>query len=114
MKKATELDLVDLSDILEGFVNKLDKMAEKDVIDLAARLKPVVKHCEKIDTFVKDKVKAKLKHDEGTVLGGLFKAVLKLVPCTRLDQKALKEAHPKIHAEFCVPGEDERVTFELR
>lgn len=113
-KKAFELDLADLKDILEGFTLKLDKMTEPELIDLAARLKPVAKHCNTIDEYVKDAVKTKLRHKEGNRLGSLFKAVLKLVPTTRLDQKALKADDPDTFEKYCKDATDERVTFELR
>lgn len=114
MKPSMELDFGDLVDILESFVKKLPAMPLKDQIDLAARLKPVAKHCETIDKHVKDLVKVKLKHEEGTLKGELFKANLKLVPVDRLDQGKLKEERPTIHAQFVREYIDERVTFELR
>lgn len=114
MKKAVEFDLADLSDILEGFVTKLPKMSQHDLIDLAARLKPVAKNTKAIDDFVKVMVKEKLKHKEGMLPGGLFKAVLKLVPIGRLDQKALKEDKPALVEEYTRDDTDERVTFEVK
>lgn len=114
MKPAMKRDLVDLSDILEGFAAKLDKLTTADLIDLAARLKPVAKHCKAIDEFTKEFVKTKRDGKEGDVLGGEFKATLKLVPTTRLDQKGLKENEPKIHAAYNLEVTDERVSFELR
>lgn len=114
MKKALELDLTDLSDILEGFVKKLDKTPEADLIDMAARLKPVAKHCKEIDEFVKELVKDKLKGTEGTRNGSLFKAVLKLVPVHRLNQGRFKETKPALYESFCDDVEDKRITFETR
>ena len=114
MKKSFEVDLADLVDILEGFTKKLDKIPRDDLIDLAARLKPVVKHINVIDEFAKDYTKAYLKHKEGSLGGGLFKAVLKLVETTRLDQKGLKEGDPAIHAKYNKKVTDERVSFEVR
>lgn len=114
MKPAMKRDLTDLTVILEDFASKLDKLTEADLIDLAARLKPVAKHCKAIDDHAKSYVKDKLDGQEGTVLGGLFKALLKLVPTTRLNQKLLKEEQPKIHAQYNEDVTDERVSFELR
>ena len=114
MKKSLELDFSDLNIILEGFEQKLDRMPQADLIDLAARLKPVAKHCKAIDEFVKTYVKEKLDDRPGSVPGGLFKATLKLVPTTRLNQSKLKEERPTIHAKYNEPVEDERVTFEVR
>lgn len=114
MKPALKRDLVDLSDILENFASKLATLTEADLIDLAARLKPVAKHCKVIDDHVKAMVKDKLDGVEGTRLGGEFKAVMKLVPTTRLNQKLLKEEQPKVHARYNENVVDERVSFELR
>ncbi len=115
MKPSIELDLGDIVDILEGFTKKLDTMTIKDQIDLAARLKPVAKHCETIDKYVKDEVvKPKLKHAEGELKGELFKAVLTLVPVDRLDQTKLKVEKPSVDEQFIRNDVDERVTFKLR
>lgn len=114
MNKIINTDLGDLTDILESFTKKLDKLSEADLIDLAARLKPVAKHCEAIDKYAKEMVKTKLRHKEGSRLGEMFKAVLKLVPVDRLDQKAFKAQMPEVHASFIREDTDERVSFELR
>lgn len=114
MKRSFELDLADLTAILEGFTKKLDKLTQEELIDLAARLKPVSKHCVVIDEHVKLMVKNKLRHAEGSVVGSMFKAVLKLVYTKRLNQARLKEEHPVIHTAYCDDCTDERVTFELR
>ena len=114
MKKAINVDLVDLGDILEGFVNKLEKMSPEDLIDLAARIKPAAKHCKAIDEFVKEFVKSKRKGVEGDVLGATFKATLTIVPTTRLDQTALKEHKPTVYAQFLKSDAIERVTFSVR
>jgi hypothetical protein len=114
MKKSMEIDFADLTDILESFTKKLDKMAQPDLIDLAARLKPVAKHCEAIDKFVKDFVKEKLKGKEDVLPGGMFMAKLALVQVSRLDQKALKAAEPDLYEEYSKVDTDQRVTFTLR
>ena len=114
MKKSIETDLADLTAILENFVSSLGSLSQVEKIDVAARLKPVAKACKQLDDEVKELVKVKLKHKEGTVVGVLFKAVLKLVDTKRLDQKALKEAEPELVEEYMKDATDERVTFELR
>lgn len=114
MKKSFELDLADLTAILETFSKKMDKLPQADLIDLAARLKPVCKQCITIDEYVKDMVKNRLDHEAGSLPGGLFKAILKLIPTKRLNQARLKAEHPVIHANYCDDCTDERVTFELR
>ena len=116
MKKALEVDVTGLGDILEGIVMFMDngKINEPDLIDLAARLKPAAKACEAIDKHVKEMVKAKLKHKEGNRLGGMFKAILKLVPTKRLNQGKLKADDPELYEAYCEDEEQERVTFEVR
>ena len=114
MNKSVEIDLGDLANIMDSFIKRLDRMKEQDVIDLAARLKPVSKACETIDKYAKEHVKSQLKHKEGTVLGGLFKAVLKLVNTNRLDQGRLKEERPQIYEAFLKECVDERITYEVR
>jgi hypothetical protein len=114
VKKALNLDLIDLGDILESFVNKLEKMAPADLIDLAARIKPAAKHIKAIDEYVKEFVKAERKGVEGDVLGTTFKATLNIVPTTRLDQKALQENKPTVYAQFLKSDPVERITFSVR
>lgn len=114
MKKALDLDLSDVSTILESFVAKLDKQSEADLIDIAARLKPVAKHIEAIDKHVKALVKEKLHEKEGTRLGGMFKAVLKLVPTSRFQAAAFKEAKPAVYESYCEEKDEIRITFEVR
>lgn len=114
MRKSTDTDLKDLGDILEGITLKLTKMPEAELIDVAARLKPVAKHCKVIDDFVKAHVKKKLKGKAGSVLGDIFKAVLSLVPTARLNQKLLKEEEPETHAAYNESVTDEKITFVVR
>lgn len=114
MKKSMELDVTYLSGILEGFAKKLDKLSEADLIDLAARLKPVVKHCDEIDEYTKALVKDKLRDKDGERLGSMFKAVLTVSPVKRLDQTALKEAEPELFEEYSKEKPEGRITFSLR
>ena len=114
MKKAIERDLSDLVLILEDLSKAADAMPLEDLIDVAARLKPVSKHCKTIDEFTKELVKTKRKHKEGAVFGNLFKGVLTLVDTKRLDQKAFRENEPELFDEYNKDATDERVTFELR
>lgn len=114
MKKSIANDLTDLTIILENFTESLKNMTQADKIDVAARLKPVAKACKALDDEVKEFVKVKLKHKEGTVTGELFKAVLTLVDTKRLNQKLLKEQEPEIHDQYNEDVTDERVSFELR
>ena len=114
MKKSLELDVRDLTTILETFTTKAELLDEAELIDLAARLKPAEKAIKEILELCKSNVKTKLRHKPGERLGQMFKAVLTLVPTTRLDQKALKEDEPLIHEAYCKECTDERVTFTLR
>jgi hypothetical protein len=114
MKKTMNLDLIDVSDIMEGFVKKLEKLSQPELIDLAARLKPVAKHCKTIDEHVKEMVKDRLDHVGGELPGTSFTAKLMLVPVDRLDQTRLKAEKPIIYNNFLKHSTDERVTFEVR
>jgi hypothetical protein len=89
-------------------------MQEPDLIDLAARLKPATKAIKVIDDYVKASLKAKLNGKEGTRLGNMFKAVLKIISVEQFQQKAFKEAKPAMAAQFTETVEQERITFELR
>lgn len=114
MKKRIKDDLKEFSLMMEDLLEEYRDLPEADLIDIGALIKPISKGCEEIDTYIKDQVKEKLKHNTGTRLGNMFKAVLKIVPVKRLDQKALKEGSPAIHAKYTREYEDERITFELR
>lgn len=114
MKKQMELDLADLSEILEGFIKKLDKLSQPELIDLAARLKPIAKHCETIDGHVKEAIKIKLAHMAGELLGTAFVAKLTIIPVARLDVTRLKEEKPTIYNSFLQTNDEQRVTFHLR
>lgn len=114
MKKALKSDLEMLKVILEDVIKGLPKTSEEDLIDLAAYLKPVAKNCETIDEYVKDVIKDKLKNEEGTRLGAVFKAVLKLVPVNRLNQDALKAGNPDVYDEYVEAKEGKRITYEVR
>ncbi len=114
MKKSLEVDVTELGDILESLVIKMDKMAEPDLIDLAARLKPAAKACKAIDDYAKFVIKAKLRDRDGTRLGNMFKAVLKLIPISRFQQSKFKEDEPETYAAYCEEKDEERITFELR
>ena len=114
MKKRLRDDLKDFSLIMEEILAEYKTMPEEDLIDVAAFLKPIAKGCKSVDDYVKDEVKGKLHHKDGSRLGSMFKAVLQLIPVNRLDQTALKEGSPNIHKKYVREYIDERVTFEVR
>lgn len=114
MKKSIEQDLIDASDALEHLIKEYPKLSIEDKVDVGARVRAISKSSEKLGELVKDEIKERLKMKEGTVLGAMFKAVLKLVPVPRLDQKRLKEEKPSVYAQFVHEDEDKRVTFEPR
>lgn len=116
MKPAQKRDLVDLSDILEGFTSKLDKFNEADLIDLAARLKPAAKMIKEIDDFAKSYLKPKLPDGSPEIirLGLDFKAVIKAIPVATFHEKDFKEANPTLAAKYTDDVEQIRVTFEAR
>ncbi len=114
MKKSIKEALEDASAVMEEIKGKLGAMTLQEKVDVAARLKAVTKTAEAVDKAVKDEIKAKLKDKEGTVLGEVFKAVLKLVPTDRLNQKKLKENEPAIVEEYTETEDQQRITFEVR
>jgi predicted phage-related endonuclease len=114
MNTETAIDLADLLDAMEHLHKMLPKLTLKTKVDVAARLKAIVKTAKSIDDDVKDEIKDHLKGKAGTVPGEIFKALVGIHPVTRLDQKLLKEERPKIYAEYEKTGDEERVTFETR
>lgn len=114
MKKSIDQDLIDASDSLEHLVKMYDKLTIEEKVDVGARLKGICKNAEAMRTKIGDELKERTKHKEGTVLGDVFKAVIKLVSVERFKAKELKEANPKLHAEYCRTDTDERVNYEPR
>lgn len=114
MKPSINQSLIDASDALEHLLDKLPTLSMADKVDIAARNRAIAKNSKALDDAIKDEIKDSLKHKPGVKLGEVFKAVLKLIPCERLDQKALKEEKPAIYAAYVKGSEDERVTFEPR
>lgn len=114
MKKATEIDLADTADALESLQERIPKMTITEKVDVAARLRAVHKLTEAMDEVLKADIKKHLKGKDGTVKGEIFKAVVATGPVTRLDQKALKEQKPEIHAQFSELKPQTVVKFEPR
>jgi len=112
--RLSESDLLEVGDILESFTKKLDKYAESDLIDLAARLKPVAKHCKTIDDYVKAHIKDKLGDEAGTVKGKLFQAVRTLFPKEYFLGAVFKEEQPELAAQYTEERQESRITFEPR
>ncbi len=114
MKKALDQDLIDASDALEHLVKQYDKMTLEEKVDIGARLKGICNNAEKLRKQIGDAMKERVKQKEGTVLGDVFKAVIKLVPIDRLNQTALKEEKPAIYNAYLRNDTDVRVTYEPR
>lgn len=114
MKPAMNRDLIDISEILEKFVDILGNLTEADQIDLAARLKPAAKSIKEIDDGIKLALKNKFDGKEGTRYGKDFKAILKVIPVATFQQKAFKEANPAMAAKYTEDVDQERITFEVR
>ncbi len=114
MNTATAIDLADIVDAIESLAKNLAKLPLKAKVDVAARLKAVVKTASAIDEAVKVDIKAALKGKEGVVPGELFKAAMALIPTTRLNQKALEVDYPKVYAKYLETKEQSRITFETR
>ena len=114
MKSQVKTDLNDLAEAMESLQTMFNGLPQALKVDVAARLHPLIKAAELIDKMVKEEVKTSLKNEPGIINGQMFKAVVKHVETSRLDQKGLKEAYPKIHAKFYNKVEEARVTFEVR
>ena len=114
MKQALENDLSDATQTVEAIVARLPKLTLEDKVDVAARLGAIAKTLEAFDKAVKDDIKKHLKHKMGSVVGGMFKAILNLVPTDRLNQKELKEDQPGLFKQYTDTNPVERITFEAR
>ena len=114
MLKAIETDLQDAADALEHLLARLPKLTREEKVDIAARLRGPAKTIKAIDEVVKDEIKRARKGREGTVLGEMFKAIMTLVPTTRLDTTKVKVEHPEVY-DTCLDVSDvTRITFEIR
>jgi predicted phage-related endonuclease len=114
MKSQVQVDLEDMTSAMQSLQTMFSGLPQALKVDVAARLHPVIKAAELIDKMVKEEVKTTLKDEPGVVNGQMFKAVVKHVETSRLDQKGLKETYPKIHAKFYNKVEEARVTFEVK
>jgi len=107
-------DLSDASESLEHLLKKYDDLSMVEKVDVGARVNAIAKNASALVEKVKEDIKARRKGKEGSVNGEIFKAVLKLVSTTRLDQKALKDELPDTHAEYNKDVTDTRINFEPR
>lgn len=114
MNKKIAIDLVDASEATEHLLKQLPDLSLEDQVDIAARIRAVVKNCEAIDRAIKDGIKKKLKNKDGTVLGDIFKANLAYTEVSRFDTTGFKEAHREQYEKWCVVKSEGRVTFEPR
>lgn len=114
MNKTLERDITDASDATEHLLKRLPECSMDEKVDICARLRAIAKNCETIDKLIKDDIKKKLRNKEGTVLGDIFKAALALVPTTRFDGPAFKEAHPDLYEKWSKTSDQQRITFEPR
>ena len=114
MNKEVRLDLADAADAVEHLLELVPKMTLQDKIDTCARLRGAAKIIDQIDKLVKDEIKAKLHEQDGSLLGRLYKAILKYNDVTRLNQATLKVERPKIYEQYCDTKSEARITFEPR
>ena len=114
MNKAVRIDLADAADAIEHLVELLPAMNIKDKVDVCARLRGAAKSIDTIDKAIKDEIKKDLGNKDGTLLGSLFKAILKYNKVTRLNQATLKLERPKIFEQYTETKDEARVTFEPR
>lgn len=114
MLKGVKADLEELCAAVDHIEATLPRMILAEKVDLAARLSSTRKTLEELDVLIKDEIKKKLKHAEGTVSGESFQAVLTPIPVTRLDSKALKEHEPGTWEAYAKRTIDERINFKPR
>ena len=114
MNKQVRIDLADAADAIEGLLAQLPKMTLQDKIDTCARLRGATKAIDQIDKAVKDEIKENLHEQDGSLLGRLYKAILKYGEVTRLNQATLKAERPKIFEQYCDTTMQARITFEPR
>lgn len=114
MLKAVRIDLEDVCDSLEHLAASLGRLTREEKIDVAARLRSAAKTVELIDKSIKEDISTWRKGKPGYVNGEIFKAKYSVSPVNRLDQKALKEEEPAIHAKFTKANDEVRITFEPR
>lgn len=116
MAKTNQLNinLEDLTEIMEYLVKELPTFSFRQRIDVAARLRTVAKHVKSMDELIKEEIKINLKNRPGSAIGEMFTANVTYNPVTRLDQEWLKQDKPKIHADFCVTKNESHVCFEPR
>ena len=114
MNKSIKDDLLDASDATEHLLKRLPDLSLEDQVDIAARLRAVVKNCGAIDEVIKSNIKKKLREKDGTVLGDLFKATLAVITQKRFDSATFKADQPETYDKYCVDQEQRRVTFEPR
>ena|SRR5438045_5957185 len=114
MNKVTRDALDEAGDCIEHLLKKLPNLTLQEQVDVAARVKAVAKNAAAIDEFVKVEIKARRKGKAGTVVGEIFKAVLSLVPTTRLNQKKFEVEEPTIYARYLETNDVTRITFEAR
>lgn len=114
MNKTLERTIVEASDATEYLIKKLDDLSLDEKIDIAARMRAVVKNCDVIDKAIKDEIKKKLRNKNGVILGEVFKACLNYNPVTRFQTTPFKEAHPDMYEKWCKTDPEGRITFEPR
>lgn len=114
MKKSVARDLVDASDALESLLATVEKMSLEDKVDAGARVRAILKNAADLDKTLSSEIKDYLDHKEGIVMGATFKATNKLVPVSRCNVTALKEADPKTYSRYLEDSEQERVSYEPR
>ena len=114
MNKTLENDLVVASDATEHLIKRLPDLSLEDKVDIAARLRAVVKNIKAIDDSIKDDIKKKLRNKNGTVLGDVFKAQLAFNDVTRFKTTEFKTAHPELYEQWTETKPEGRILFEPR
>jgi len=96
---------------LRAIVPKLNLQA---TVDVGARISAIERITEAMDKAIRDEVESFRRKKPGEVLGSEFKAHLSYCTVARLDQKALKEEEPEIHAEYCKTSKERRIRYVIR
>ena len=97
-----------------GFVVMLDKEQATYWWQGGGGYQSLTKACKAIDDKAKKEIGLDLDGKPGTVLGGMFKAILNQFPVTRLNQAKLETERPRIWASYRETNDEQRITYEVR
>lgn len=114
MNQTVKADLKEMTFSLESIARLLSKLTRAEKVDVGAHINAIKNAAEALDKAIKNEIEMFRHEKAGEVKGELFKATLAYNDVTRLDQKALKEALPKVHTDYCKTNLERRITYSLR